>query len=169
MGTRTPLRAHGTATTVAVITILVVSTLGISTAHQKASLTETVTDIGIEHQQPLSLSMEIGTLQNVAVVELLSESEEHIAISIPSHWIKSEVKHVPIKQVKADEPSFGFTRYHLPGFAGISFRVPEAPHTIVVHNPSGVPLKIDLTRVSLPDETVKRDVLLIHDSAMRLW
>ena len=152
--------------------LLTVAVLAVSTASAPTllgSLRGEVVDIGIEHDKPLSLSLEVGILDEKASVEFFSESAETILISVPSTWVRREVKNAPIHTVTSEAPSLGFTRWKLPPRAGISFRVPHAPDSIVLHNPSEVQMKLDLVKVNLRTEEVERDILLIQGDTVKLW
>lgn len=164
-----PFNQHSTA---AIVGLMSVAIFAVSTASAPAllgSLRGEVVDIGIEHEQPLSLSLEIGVLDNKASVEFFSESAETILISVPSTWVRREVKNAPIHTVTSEAPSLGFTRWKLPARAGISFRVHTAPDSMVLHNPSEVQMKLDLVQVNLRTEEVVRDILLIQGDTVKLW
>lgn len=158
--------------TAASVGLMTLAVLAISTASAPAllgSLRGEVVDIGIEHNTPLSLSLEVGILDDKASVEFFSESGETILISVPSTWVRREVKNAPIHTVTAEAPSLGFTRWKLPPRAGISFRVPNALGSIVLHNPSEVQMKLNLVKVNVRTEEVERDILLIQGDTVKLW
>jgi hypothetical protein len=165
---KTLLSKHGPAAGVGLIALVLLSMSSTGPALLN-SLRGNVVDIGIEHDKPLSLSLEVGILNDKASVEFFSESAETILISVPSTWVRREVKNAPIHTVTSESPSLGFTRWKLPARAGISFRVPDAPDSIVLHNPSGVQMKLDLVQVDLETEEVKRDILLIQGDTVKLW
>jgi hypothetical protein len=90
-------------------------------------------------------------------------------LSVPSTWVRREVKNAPIHTVTSEAPSLGFTRWKLPARAGISFRIPDAPDSMILHNPSEVQMKLDLVQVDLLTEEVERDILLIQEDTVKLW
>jgi hypothetical protein len=163
------MRTHGTA---AGFGLMAIAVLAVSTASAPAllgNLRATVVDIGIEHDKPLSLLLEVGVLDGMAVAEFFSESPETILISVPSTWVRREVKNAPIHTVTSELPSLGFTRWKLPARAGISFKIATAPESLVLHNPTGVQMKLDLVLVNLETEEVDRDILLIQGDTVKLW
>ncbi len=163
------LGTHRAAAGIGLFALVVLATATGSGASLLGNLRGNVVDIGIEHDKPLSLSMEIGVLDDMASVEFFSESGETILISVPSTWVRREVKNAPIHTVTSEAPSLGFTRWKLPPRAGISFRVPNAPDSVVLHNPTGVQMKLDLVQVNVETEEVERDILLIQGDTVKLW
>lgn len=160
---------HGRAAGIGLVAVLVLSMSSVAPPVLTGSLHRTVVDIGIEHQRPLSLGLEVGVNGNIAVAEFYSQSDETILISVPSTWIRREVKNASIDQVVAEPPSLGFTRWSLPPRAGISFRINDTPDSVILHNPSGVQMKLDLAYVDLETDTVEKDVLLIQEDTVKLW
>lgn len=163
------IQTHGKAAGIGLIAVLVLSMASIAPPVLKGSLSRTVVDIGVEHEKPLALSFEMGVLGNIAVAEFYSQSEETILISVPSTWVRREVKNAPIHLVTSEPPSLGFTRWSLPPRAGISFRITDTPDSVILHNPSGVQMKLDLAYVDLQTDTVEKDVLLIQTDTVKLW
>ena len=162
-------RKHGPAAGIGFIALVVLSLASISPPTLLGSVQGTTVDIGVEHSEPLSLSLEIGVLEGSGVAEFFSETAEQILISVPSTWVRREVKNAPIHTVTAEPPALGFTRWKLPARAGISFRVPKAPSSLILHNPTGVQMKLDLTRVDVASEQVLSDTILIQGDTVRLW
>ena len=163
------LGTNRAAASVGLLAVVVLAASSSSAPALLGNLRGTVVDIGIDHDKPLSLSLEVSILEEMASVEFFSESGETILISVPSTWVRREVKNAPIHTVTSETPSLGFTRWKLPPRAGISFRVPEAPDSIVLHNPSRVQMKLDLVKVNLSTEEVERDILLIQEDTVKLW
>lgn len=147
---------------------MALSFTAVGTANRVASIIEPVTDIGIEHEKPLSLQFDIGVLQSASVIEILSESDETVRISLPASWDLREVRNVPIAKVTSDEPSFGFIRWELPARAGVSFRSPTNPGRLLLHNPSGVQLKAVARRADLETGLVESDAVLVLEGTGEL-
>lgn len=141
----------------------------VSSQRMIGNVSGTVADIAIEHTQPISITLELATLNDVAIVEFSSNAEERIFLNVPDSWIRRLVRNVPIARVRGTEESFGFTRWQLPPGAGMSFRVPDTPDGVVMHNPSGVPMKIHWKTADLLTEEVAEDITLLHDGSVRLW
>lgn len=163
------VKKHGAPAGVGLIALIVLSMASVAPPVLLGSLNRTIVDIGVEHNEPLSLIMEVGVNGDDAVVEFFSESPETILISVPSTWVRREVRNAPIHTVTSEPPSIGFTRWTLPARAGISFKVTDAPDSVILHNPSEVQMKLILNRVDLEKEEVERDVLLIQDDTVKLW
>ena len=160
---------HGTAAGIGLSALIVLGMSSVGPASLTGNVIGDVADIGIEHNEPLSLFLEIGVLDDMAAIEFFSESSETILISVPSAWVRREVKNAPIHTVTSEPPSLGFTRWTLPPRAGISFKTADAPDSIVLHNPSKVQMKLQFAHVDLATETVEKDVLLIQGDTVRLW
>lgn len=125
-------------------------------------------EIGLEHAKPVTLSLALTTNGPRGVADLRHDALETIFISLPSSWTKREVGGVPLSAVQADSPVFGFTRWRIPPNALVSFDI-IPPQTILLHNPSGIPAEIDLTRVDLAKNSVERDIILIQKGSAVLW
>lgn len=149
--------------------VLVLAGLSVTGARLQGELSHGIVDIGVEHTSPLSLRMEFGVRGENAFAEFSSESDETVLLSVPSSWVRHEVRSAPIETVTAEPPSLGLTRWTLPPHAGISFSIPEAPLSVVLHNPSGSPLKLSLAYIDLETGTAQKDVLLIQDDTVKLW
>lgn len=128
-----------------------------------------VVDIGVEHELPLSLLLEVGINGESAVYEFYSQSPETILLSVPSTWIRREVRNAPIHTVTAEAPSLGFTRWNLPARAGISFKVHRNPDSVILHNPSGIQMKLNMSIADVQREEVVKDVKLIQGHTAKLW
>lgn len=125
-------------------------------------------EIGLEHTKPVTLSLAFTTQFNKGVADFSHDALETIAVSVPSAWMRREVKGVPLLAVTSDQSTFGFTRWHIPPGALVSFDI-TPPSAILLHNPSGVPAEIRLTRVNLTTQKAERDVVLVKDGTVELW
>ncbi len=132
-------------------------------------LGKSIVDIGVEHETPLSLRMEVGISNGSGVVEFFTETDETILISVPSTWVRREVWNAPIDTVTAEIPSLGFTRWTMPPRAGISFNVLDAPDSVILHNPTGVQMRLEITYVDVNKEEVENEVVLIQGDTVKLW
>ena len=126
-------------------------------------------DIGIEHLSPFSLYIEVGRLSNSAMIDMYSNATEVVKISIPSEWTLREVRNATVDDIVSDEPTFGFTRWSIPANAGVSFYVPNYPETAMLHNPSGVQMKVNISNIDIEAQTVERNVLLVTDNSVTLY
>lgn len=166
---KTWLKKHAAPAGLGLIALMILSMSAVAPPSFASLLHKDVVDIGVEHDQPLSLSMQVGMSETSGYIEFFSETSETILISVPSTWVRREVKNAPINTVTSEVPSLGFTRWTLPPRAGISFSVPEAPDSAVLHNPTRVQMKLDLAFVDLIDDTVHKEVVLIQDDTVKLW
>lgn len=128
-------------------------------------------NIGVEHEAPLTIEFRFAMKENIPVglVELAHEGRETIYVSLPETWERREVRGRTLAETPSDEPSFGFTRWHMPEGATLSFRVPAMPRTLDIHNPSGVPVKIRVAKVDLTTGVVERNVMLVKDTPVEIW
>jgi len=126
-------------------------------------------EIGVEHELPLSLSLSVSELKGSGLMDLHQEGIEEVFISLPSSWQRKEVRNVPLSSITEENTSFGFTRYQIPAGASVTFAILKYPDTLLVHNPSGVTLKVALTMVDLQTNTVETNVVLVQDSPAQLW
>ena len=163
------LRKHIAPAGLGLIALMVLSMNAISPVSFAALLDKHVVDIGVEHELPLSLGMQVGVSGKSGYIEFFSETAETILISVPSTWVRREVKNAPIDTVVSEVPSLGFTRWTIPPRAGVSFAVPIAPDSAILHNPTRVPMKLDITFVDLVTDTVDKDTVLIQDDTVKLW
>ncbi|MDO8468578.1 MAG: hypothetical protein Q7S29_02365 [Candidatus Peribacter sp.] len=125
-------------------------------------------EIGLEHTKPVTLSLSFTTNGAKGVMDIRHDALETVYVSLPSTWTKREVGGVPLTAVTSDPPSFGFTRWSVPAGALVSFDV-TPPATILLHNPSGIPAEIRLTRVDLTKNAVERDIILVQEGSALLW
>ncbi|MDD5623856.1 MAG: hypothetical protein PHI23_04060 [Candidatus Peribacteraceae bacterium] len=173
MRLRSPVGLHVLAALFAIVAVVVLSQQALhgTSLDLTASLTETnmKADIGVEHTGPLSLSLSLSKGEGSGIADIGQYGEETIAVSVPADWQRREVRGAPLASVTADPSTFGFTRWHLPPGTVISFGVPVSPASLILHNPSGVPLKVTLTRVDLEAQSVERDVVLVQESSVQLW
>lgn len=163
------LKKHAAPAGLGLIALMILSMSAVSPPSFASLLNKTVADIGVEHEQPLSLSMQVGVSETSGYVEFFSETAETILISVPSTWVRREVKNADISSVTSEIPSLGFTRWTIPPRAGISFAMPDSPDSAILHNPTRVPMKLDLSFVDLIDDTVHKEVVLIQDDTVKLW
>ncbi|MDA1209317.1 MAG: hypothetical protein O2904_04785 [bacterium] len=152
------------------LALLAVIILGTQSRGPLASLIQASVDIGIEHAKPAAVTLEFTKRDDAALLQISTESEEMIFISLPSNWQRTEVRNAPIEFVTADAPTFGYKRWHFPPNATVSFWIPmDAPDSIVIHNPSHVTLKLGTVVVDVDAGTVERDIVLMKDEAIKLW
>lgn len=125
-------------------------------------------EIGLEHTKPVTLSLSFTTNGPKGIADIRHDALETIHVSLPSAWTKREVGGVPFASVMADAPTFGFTRWSVPAGSIVSFDI-TPPSTILLHNPSGIPTEVALTRVDLAKNVVERDIILVQDGSTLLW
>jgi len=126
------------------------------------------TEIGLEHSKPITLSLALTVNGRKGVADIRHDALETAHLSLPSSWVRREVKGVPLSAVTAEEPIFGFTRWALPPGALVSFDI-VPPATLVLHHPTNIPAEIELTRVNLANGTVEKDIVLVQDGSVVLW
>ena len=127
-------------------------------------------EIGIEHTESVALDIALAIgADGSGIIELAHDASETAQISVPDDWVLREVRGKALSEILSDPPSFGFTRWHVPAKATLSFRVPQIPSSLSAHNPSSAPLKIKLTKVDLESEKVERNVVLLKEARAKVW
>ncbi|MDD5469587.1 MAG: hypothetical protein PHO92_02185 [Candidatus Peribacteraceae bacterium] len=159
---------HGFLAVGALCALAVVSVRSLPPTASLQQLTGTV-DIAFEHQQPLAAHVKMSTLQGQSLIEISHEGEEEVLVSVPSAWRRSEVKNAPLSSVLSEAPALGFTRWVFPPKAAVVFYAKEAPESLLIHNPTRVPLKVRAIRVRMETEEVEQEIVLIKDESVRLW
>lgn len=140
-----------------------------STGRSSAQSTLPAT-IGVEHDGPLTLSILVARKEKAGYVSLTNRSDDEIHLSVPSGWQRSEVTGVPISEVTADIPVFGFTRWTLPARAGMKMLLSTAPQALFFDSTSNSSAAIDVQTVDLTTlEMTSRVVLLQKQLLVPLW
>jgi len=161
------LAVHGKTSILSLLVIGAVSAGILLSTHDPSP--PPVLDIAVEHATPLRLGFAIASGKGRSIIELNHDGAETVGISVPQGWKRTEVRGAPIEAFMADEPTFGFVRWSLPPKAGIAFQAEATIERVVMHNPSGVPLQVRLTRVDLEKGTAAHETILIPDSPTQLW
>jgi hypothetical protein len=130
---------------------------------------QTEVHFGIEHMLPLTLTIATDEGMHGSVIEMGHNSQETIYLSVPDSWKRHEVKNIPLKDVAKEPPSFGYIRWTFPPGALVSFTTKTYPDSLVLHNPSEIPLKVDIIRTNLQTETVTKDIKIIQNSPAEIW
>ena len=125
-------------------------------------------DIGIEHTLPLTLSLTVTRNDRQRIIDVQNDKVEGIAVSVPDHWVRGEVRNVPLAAIQSDAPSFGYVRWHVPKNASVSFRTNQPFDHMNIHNSSGILLKIRFTTVDLVQNTGEHSVHLVKEGAVRV-
>lgn len=127
-----------------------------------------VLDLGIEHTQPMTLSLTLTKNDTQRMVDILNDAKETIAVSVPENWKRGEVRGATLLQITADAPSFGYIRWHLPAKASVTFATNNPFDQLNMHNPSGVLLNIRLTTVDLQKNTGDHQVYLVKEGSVKI-
>lgn len=137
----------------------------------RGSNAETVpATIGLEHDSPLSLDVLFARKEGAGYVSIVNGSSETIHLSVPSSWSRTEVTGAQLSDVVSDIPVFGFTRWSLPGNAGIKMVLPEAPEAVFFDSTSDSTTAIDLKTIDLETSQVANKVVLVQkQSLVELW
>lgn len=126
--------------------------------------------IGLEHTSPLSLSVLVARKEQAGYVSITNQSSETVYISVPSDWSRTEVTGARIQDVTSAIPVFGFTRWTIPGNAGIKMLVPTSPDVILFDSTSSAVTAVDLKAVDLTNSTTNSKVVLVQKQALvNLW
>ncbi len=124
--------------------------------------------IGIEHagNAALTLTRTIGRAPQL--IDVANDGAAAVRVSLPDAWRRGEVRGVPLAAIAADAPEFGFRRWHLPPGATLSFTSPLPPAGMIVHNPSGFPLRLKTVTVDLENNEVTREVHLLSEEPLEI-
>lgn len=165
---RSALGIHGLLAAAALLSVvLVIGTR--RTEAPSAANAEHIADMAIEHDAPATLTVAASILHGGALIELANTNADAVYISVPSDWQRSEVRNAPLAAVQQEPPMLGYVRWHIPAGARVSFRAPQAPGGVLLHNPNKQPLKVTVILVELEDDTVMQDIVLVYGKAARLW
>ncbi len=126
--------------------------------------------IGLEHSAPLSMSILFARKASAGYVSITNQSSETIHINLPSTWTRTEVTGASLNAVTQDIPVFGFTRWTLPGNAGMKLLMPTAPSAILFDSTSTSTAAIDVKTIDLSTLDVTNKVVLVQKQALvMLW
>lgn len=126
--------------------------------------------IGMEHHAPLSLSVLIAKKEHAGYASITNQSNETVYVSLPSAWTRTEVTGASLKDVTQEIPFFGFSRWTLPGKAGIKLLMPSAPDAIFFDPVSTSTAAIDLKTIDLTTLNVTSNVVLVQKQTLvKLW
>lgn len=126
--------------------------------------------IGLEHTAPLSMSVLFARKENAGYVSITNQSNETIGINLPSTWTRTEVTGASLADVKQDIPVFGFSRWTLPGNAGIKLLMPSAPDAVFFDSTSTSTAAVDLKTIDLGSLGVTNKVVLVQKQTLvPLW
>lgn len=122
----------------------------------------------VDHSAPLSVELTVTISKKRMLVEVDPDSGEPVTITVPDHWLRTEVRRAQLGEITGQPASFGVRAYRLPPRAGISFAAPS-PGGLTVRNPSTAPLKIQWTGINLDIEDVVKDVMLVQEGEKKVW
>ena len=125
-------------------------------------------DIGIEHAKTLALSVSLTEGARTSLIDMDLSSDESVSITVPRAWARTETRRAPIATVTGRDADADMRTWLLPADAGISFSTDVPFRTLKLHNPSGIPVKIQLTRVNVATQESSYDVFLLKDGALVL-
>ncbi len=126
--------------------------------------------IGIEHNAPLSMSILLARKEQAGYVSITNQSSGTIHINLPSVWTRTEVTGALLKDVAQEIPVFGFSRWTLPGKAGMKLLMPSAPSALFFDSVSASTAAIDLKTIDLTTYDVTNRVILVHKQTLvPLW
>jgi hypothetical protein len=167
MTSSTSLRSHRAGGIVGLSILLILGLLMLLS--QAASKNTHQAEMAIEHTSPLTISLDIHSLLRGGVIKISHDGNEIIGVSVPESWDLEEIHGMALTDLQTDPPEFGFTRYHIEKGITLTFVSTKGPDDILLHNPSEIPISIDLTRIDLSKEKTKRRSILIQKSPVSLW
>lgn len=117
--------------------------------------------IGIEHAGNAAIALTRTKDTQPQLIDIANEGKTLIQISVPATWERGEVRGALLSSIIAEEPMFGYRRWHLPGGATLSFENPLPWTGMTVQNPSGLPLRLRTVTVNIDSGRVMREVYLV--------
>ncbi len=126
--------------------------------------------IGLEHTAPLSLSVLFAKKENAGYVSISNHSSETIHLNLPSSWKRTEVTGADLKDVMQGIPNFGFSRWTLPGKAGMKLLMDSAPSAVFFDSVSSATAAVDLKTIDLTTMGVSNKIVLVQKQTLvPLW
>ncbi|HLD63299.1 MAG TPA: hypothetical protein VI913_00190 [Candidatus Peribacteraceae bacterium] len=161
------LQRHGIPIVASLCALLVIG----SQIHSRLapSLNERLADIAVEHKSPLELKLALSQRDTEGIIDIEHNGNEAVHISLPSEWVRAEVRNVALEAVLAEPPMLSFTRWTIPAGAGVRFLIQGMPDGFMLHHESDATLELKTTFVDLDADTVQTDVRLVKDGAIRVW
>ncbi|MFH0770183.1 MAG: hypothetical protein V1926_02280 [Candidatus Peregrinibacteria bacterium] len=141
-------------------------------ARQQASLLSdagTTAEIAVEHRSTATLRIDSTSLKGVGMLDMANESTESIAVSLPTVWIRREVRGAPLSSFTSEPSALSFTRWTFPPKAEATFALPVMPDHLVLLNPTAIPLQITLTQVNMYTGESDHSVILVQGEPAKLW
>ncbi|MBI2636491.1 hypothetical protein HYW84_04175 [Candidatus Peregrinibacteria bacterium] len=151
------------AATLAVILLLTVRSGVLS--HKKPA--QSAAEIAIEHNAAMTVTVGKSSGRRDGIVEFIGEGAD-FRLSVPFAWKRREVRGTELSAVRADPPAMGFTRWHVPKGATLSFRVIGSP-SLTVRNVSTAPLLFIGKKADMKTGHVEESSFMLNGGAARLW
>lgn len=124
-------------------------------------------DIAIEHNEAMTVTISRSSGRRDGIIEFTGEGADS-RLSVPFAWKRREVRGAELSSVSADPPAMGFTRWHVPEGATLSFRVTGNP-SLTVRNASAAPLLLIGKKADMKTGHVEESSFMLNGGAARLW
>lgn len=151
------------AATLAGILLLTVRSDGLSRKKPAQSAAE----IAIEHNEAVTVTISRSSGRRDGIVEFIGEGAD-FRLSVPLAWKRREVRGTELSAVSADPPAMGFTRWHVPEGATLSFRVIGSP-SLAVRNASTALLLVIGKKANVKTGRVEESSFMLNGGVTRLW
>ena len=145
--------------------LLTIGTFNLTASQTQHSSFDTIL---VEHQDPLALTLRATVGKMPGILDIHHDGSTGALIHVPDNWTVREVRGARIADVASAPPLFGSRRFVIPARATVSFIVPH-PGSVRVQNPSGSPLFVRSTLVSLSDGKTTESSVLITTKPAVLW
>lgn len=123
--------------------------------------------IGIEHRQPLPVTILASRAGAQTRIELRHTGEETIRLSVPAQWQETEIRGAKMSDV-ATGTAFGVRTYGLPPNVAIVFSARNVSG-LDLYNPSRIPVNVLLKRIDDDAGFADESSVLIQESPSTIW
>lgn len=124
-------------------------------------------EIAIEHNEAVTVTISRSSGRRDGVIEFTGEGSD-LRLSVPLAWKRREVRGTELSAVSVDPPTMGFTRWHVPEKATLSFRIAGNP-SLTVRNASTAPLLLIGKKADVKTGHVEEISFMLNGGAARLW
>jgi hypothetical protein len=126
--------------------------------------------IGLEYEKSIEAQVDISRSGEKGYVIVHGDPVQLMKISLPASWHRTEVSGVPLKDVTAEPPLFGFVRWTLPPKATMSMNIPAVPDMLSLETPSPGRATVTINAIDVEAHSIAPQVILLQrKSLVHLW
>lgn len=124
--------------------------------------------IAVKSEESLTLAMKATLFAGGGLIDVSHDGTAAIEFGVPETWTRTEVRGVPIADVKATGSGLGSVAYAIPANAQVTFRFDGAIDELLVTHASDAPISIELTTVDPASQSVNEETRLMTDRPVLL-